>query len=164
MYVCMCQVLSGFYCYYCYYTWRLVSNFIWLWWWKYFLKAFFVQLASRIGQRANYGSKHNGLWFMCKVFGHFCSGWATWCTRPSSDIGEWSKYHRECNRYEFLLFSVLFVSIPGCCCCFFPPWKERSKPIIYFPWKKTQIYWSGHHTERILGRLLSSQNRQAILC
>lgn len=66
-------------------------------------------------------AKHNGLWFMCKVFGHFCSGWATWCTRPSSDTGEWSKYHRECNRYEFLHFSVLFVSIPGCLLFFLLP-------------------------------------------
>lgn len=42
MYVCMCQLLSGCYCYYdYYYTWRLVSNFIWLRWWKYFFKAFF---------------------------------------------------------------------------------------------------------------------------
>ncbi len=92
----------------------------------FFFKAFLYNWLQEMGSEQIMEAKHNGLWFMCKCFGHFCSGWATWCTRPSSDIGEWSKYHRECNRYEFLHFSVLFVSIPGCCCCF-PPLEGEVK-------------------------------------
>ncbi len=107
-----------------------------------FSRHFLVQLASRNGKRANYGSRYNGLWFMCKFFGRFCSGWATWCTRPSSDIGEWSKYHRECSRYEFLHFSVLFMSIPGCCFFFFFPGRRGQNPSSNSPEKRLRyIDW-----------------------